>query len=412
MPDIHDFESTYVLFCKIKNLDTCDTENIGAKLSTLNIIVNGAIVQAASGGDRAAVKKLPSLVGQIVLVPAQVRKAIRIALAVMSAAESAGISLIIGVTNGRLEPVTILGSPGFVGAAINMAARIASCPNATGVCVTEEVKNTADRVSKFEFGPPITDHVPHKSGIYRFYSMVRAISPPTSKALSGDFQGNSRDATIIVFDIAKYSDGDHGNQVVQVFQCLRALTLAGGRRVEFIPTGDGGVLVVTSAEGGVNSALHLAADLYLRLQEGSKLFANTIQVRISIHFGPVQKVRGVGSVGPDIFECDAYNAYAEPHKICASPAFWKAERLGHPMTEWIAETQRASTPRAGFNRDLNDYYLIYKNNWGSSSRPEVARNDRQESEMPTQSNQGIKRDGEIYAPTGRVDHWVSEFRKG
>jgi len=397
------FESTYILFCKIMDLERCHIEDLGAKLTTLNSIVNDATKKDP------ALPTLVSLVGKIVLVPGQPRRAIDIASAVMSAAETAGIPLVIGVTKGRLERMNILGSANFVGAPLNLAARIASCPRAIGVCVTQEVKTVAEKIGPFKFDSMLTDQVPNKSGSYTFYPLVRESVSATSEALPGSFIGEATDATIIVFDIVKYSDGDHGDQVTQVFQCLRALDLSLNQRVEFIPTGDGGVIVVNS---GVTSALQLVEALYLRLQEGSKPFEGNIQVRISVHVGSLQRFAEVGSVGPDIFECDAYNSYAEPHKICVSPEFWDVSLLGYLMQDWIVETHTHSKPKAGFRGDLKDYYLIYRNRWGRSSRPEVDPIVRQESEMPTHDNPGIKRDGEGYSQTDRVDYWVSEFRKG
>jgi class 3 adenylate cyclase len=323
----------YIVFCWISDIKEMPADKLASAVQTL-----ADVCKEASDLENFNVWDVRSSVYGRLLCVRNAADALDAAIRVLDEAAKHGLTLAIGVSEGKVERFSDLGGDNLVGPPINLAARLAAMLQARGkIVVTTGVHDSVVQVSRYpenRFIGPEGGRV--KRTVFPFYYLSHSASEVGTLP-----HGNAHrpiNAHVLVFDIVRFSEKSRDEQwrlvtdlhreVVGVMRSLGCGDRAEKGRLWYAPAGDGGVVVFSTDEAGREVAWNLAEHLSRRCRE-------RFEIRSGISSGQAVIVGDNLPVGTGVLRADELSGKPETWDICVSTDFW-GELPESVKREWIA----------------------------------------------------------------------------
>jgi len=280
----------------IPELKRLDGPTVHAAITALHAILKGVVGEAFPGSP--GVRVLSSVTGAVVLVPDTLNRNLHDLLQPwLTALDASGIAVHVGVTHGPVESVKDAdGTLNAIGRCINVAARVATSDENTGVLVEESyADHVSDNLPDTHWLHPQARRPVAVKGKRKeeFRCYAPPAAPPRTKCeIKKDAPPSFVNAVLIAYDLPDFSEGDLrtlASRFRSVVQEVRKLRNNGEipetASVSFSPGGDGGVLALTNIQptrafGIAEALMHL-----LEVESGLKSEVAGVRARIGLHYG-------------------------------------------------------------------------------------------------------------------------------
>lgn len=318
----------FIVFCRICGIKGMAAAKLGAAQDRLGKIC------ASCQEDENVYSTHSSVYGRFLCV-LTAQAAIEMAKRIMDEAARQGVSVAIGIEQGRVGPVRDVGPENLIGPPINLAARLGAMDEAEGcVFATERAKKAVCAAAE-DYCPAFGDGLPGKVKCTEFIYHALAHDRPPLLALE---IGGSTERTVhaLVYDVARFSEMDPDEawevlirlrkEVVAVLRRTGCLSGPMADHLWYAPAGDGGVLVFSSEFGG-DRVLDVAERL------ASVCRQKGLAVRLGLAHGSAVVLDDALPVGSGILRADALSALPATGHICVDRPFWQ-DRTATDTNRW------------------------------------------------------------------------------
>ncbi len=309
-----------IIFCRLVNIQDMDNPEITAATLGLDSSIESLIASRFPDSERHG-----SVFGAYVVVKKPIRRVLEFAESLRLECFERAITLAMGISDGRLEPVRDLEQENLVGTAINYAARLAFFPDGIGrIAVKEDVAIQARNSGCDEdewFGAKERGRVKTTNLSFRWLQRDRERRIPSRREQRPRDDANSRVVHVAVYDLKGYSGLSDEDQL-ELFKRLHsvvrdALELARadlGTRDWYSPAGDGGAVVFGESPRALWSFARALASYARRAK---------LELRIGVDRGEICVLKNFGRkpVGTPVIRADYLSSIAEIGGICLSNGY-------------------------------------------------------------------------------------------